>query len=175
MLAANPAKVGEWIQFIQTSLAGAFYMAAVVVSEARELNRVKDVLNERIKKLNHQLAHMAVAQEESHRLLDLEVSTKTFLSRRLHDVECIYLQLKADYDQLQQSTKLLITEQQKTTEQLTEELAKSESTNTLLLGEVKKVREVLEVTRRQKKELLEAYRDFKGMFEAFSGEVNKCG
>jgi len=173
MLASNPAKVGEWIQFIQSSLATTYALSAQVVSEARELTKVKDILNERLKKLNQHLANMTVSLEEMRKDLNSEIQVKDFLSRRLHDMECVYLKLKADFDHLQHSARLTIEEKMKSAEQLAEDLGRSEAANETLLGEVRKVREVLEVTRRQKKELLDAYRDFKSMFEAFSSDLSK--
>ena len=173
MLASNPAKVGEWIQFIQNSLATTYVLSAQIVSEARELIKVKDILNERVKKLNQQLAITTVSLEEMQKDLKSEIQVKHFLSRRLHDVECVYLKLKGDYNYLQHSARLTIEEKMKTAQLLTEDLGRSEAANEALLGEVRKVREVLEVTRRQKKELLDAYRDFKSMFEAFSSDLSK--
>lgn len=175
MLATNPAKVGEWIQFIQNALATTYVLSAQGVTEARELSKVKELLNDRVKRLNSQLATVTVTLEEQRKDLNAEFTVKEFLSRRVHDLECTYLQLKADYDTLQTSARATIEEKMKTAEKMSEELSRSEEANHTLLDEVKKVKEVLEVTRRQKKELLDAYRDFKGMFEAFSSDLSKHG
>ena len=159
-LSNNPAKMADWVNFIDNSFAGLLYESAKLVFDTRNLDKIKKDLLNKLQVAEELLVSLEYERKEFIERLTTESELKVHLAQRLRkqDLE--------NNKRMSEITKLKETIQQSDMEKI--HLAKKierittefEDHRKIMAGEIFKLRKFILISKNQKKEYLDAFEEF---------------
>ena len=164
LFSTNPNKMGEWVQFMQNSLAGLLFEGAFMLNEGKEMAKLNSHLVNKLKEYENKIQNDIVEHESLKKMLSGEMNIKQYLVRRLHDIESAQVdrlaeifRLKNAVEDLSHKTKLVEDEKNKEKDQF-------ENYKKMISNELLTLRERSERLKVQREELLTAFEEFNTMF-----------
>ena len=164
LFSTNPNKMGEWVQFMQNSLAGLLFEGAFMLNEGKEMEKLNSHLVNKLKEYENKIQNDIVEHDSLKKMLSGEMNIKQYLVRRLHDIESAQVdrlaeifRLKNAVEDLSHKTKLEEDEKNKEKDQF-------ENYKKMISNELLTLRERSERLKVQREELLTAFEEFNTMF-----------
>ncbi|CAG9318938.1 unnamed protein product [Blepharisma stoltei] len=164
LLASNPQKMGEYINFMQTSFAGLLLEGARLLIDAKQIEKLKNFFVVKIRETKAKLLSSEHSRDSLEVALNAQLDIKGSLVKRLHDLDMNYTKKVSDLAFLKQTLKQLEVEKLQLKKNLELSSKEFEENRHILANEIFKLREKLDVATAQKKELIEAFEDFGKMF-----------
>lgn len=177
LFASSPAKMGEWISFMQTSFANMVFHGAEVMVEVNEHEKLKEFLVKKFEAMRDSLVIVSRDDEILKQKAENDRRVKDHLIRRLQELEFSNIEYLTTISRLTQE-RAVGTMQEFEVDKfaLEKNLAGKEESaqhdKHLLTSEVRRLMQLQEHAELQKEELIGAFKDFQRMFESFELEIS---
>jgi hypothetical protein len=177
LFASNPAKMGEWISFMQASFANLVFHGAEAMTELSEYERLKEFLVKKHEQALRTLAEVTRNDEILRHKAQADQRVKDHLIRRLHELQFAGIEQLSTISRLTQERAVSSRQEFEVDKfalqrSLAEKEGAFQSDKTLLASEVRRLAQLKEHAEQQKEELLDAFKDFQRMFESFELEFS---
>lgn len=164
LFSTNPNKMGEWVQFMQNSLAGLLFDGAFILNEGKELSKLSQHLFSKLKESKDKIHFYQLQHENLQRVLGSEQNIKQYLVRRLHDIESAQVDRLAEIFKFKNQVEELTQKTQQIQEEKNKEKDQFETYKKTIANELLSLRERSERLKVQREELLSAFEEFNTMF-----------
>lgn len=164
MFTSNPNKMGEWINFLQSSFASLLYEGALLIKDMNSLETLNSFV---ISKIRTAKIKILANEEENDNLtvkFNTEIKVKEYLVKRLHDLDTNYSERMDEFYEMKNVAQQLEAYNYELEERVKQDENNFEGKRIVLAEEIFELRKQLETVELQKQELLKTLEDFKIIF-----------
>lgn len=173
MFSKNSNSMGEWITFMQNSLAGLLYEGSglyieSLVNSIQELFKLKDILVDKLRRAKEQIKLFEKENISYKQDLKRYKDCKEYLVARLHDYDLKMIQMSKGAAKLKQD--IQTANQKRSSLELDfQNFQKAEENNKkILISEIHSLKSKCNAYTSQKSELIEAFEDLSYTFKSFN-------
>ena len=164
MFASNPSKMGEWINFLQTSFANLLYNGAILLRDTEEQGSLIEFFVGKIRSVKKKMMIQEANMQELTEKYNNESMINAYLVKRLHKADTKTSNMISELDILKHSLRILESDKLESGNKAKSIEQDFESKKTALASEIFALRRKNQSLTTQKKELREAFQDFHNLF-----------
>ena len=169
-LATNPSKMADWVNFVDNSLAGLLYESAKLLIDTKIIENIKKDIIEKLKVAEEHLVLLEFERKEMIEQLFTETDLKMHLAQRLRKQESENSKRMNEIVKLKEAIQQSDIEKIQLTKKIERITSDFEEHRKVMAEEIFKLRKTISVSGNQKKEYLDAFKEFHQILNALPFE-----
>lgn len=169
-LASNPVKISEWVNFIDNSFSGMLYESAKLLVEAKNLEKIKNDLVEKLKVSEEYLVSLDFERKEISEQLQTETDLKIHLAQRLKKQDLENSRKTNEIIKLKEAIQQNELEKVHLSKKLERISSEFDDHRKLMASEIFKLRKLLSIKNTQQHEYLQTFNDFRQILNSLPFE-----
>lgn len=169
-LASNPVKISEWVNFIDNSFSGILYESAKLLVEAKNLEKIKNDLVEKLKVSEEYLVSLDFERKEISEQLQTETDLKIHLAQRLKKQDLENSRKTNEIIKLKEAIQQNELEKVHLSKKLERISSEFDDHRKLMASEIFKLRKLLSIKNTQQHEYLQTFNDFRQILNSLPFE-----
>lgn len=165
-LANNPAKMADWVNFIDSSLAGLLFESSRLLIDCKTLEKIKKDLIEKLQVAEEHLIALEFERKDLIEQLTTETDLKVHLAQRLRKQDLENNKRMSEITKLKESIQQSDIEKIHLSKKIERITSEFEEHRKVMADEIFRLRKQITVANSQKSEYLEAFTEFHQILNA---------